>query len=446
MKYAGMNAIACLIALCASAGPALARDIFPYPIETRVLPNGLKVVMVPFDSPGIVAYYSVVRAGSRNEVEPGLSGFAHFFEHMMFRGTERYSTDDYNKLFKELGSDANAFTTDDYTCYEAILGNEGLEKVIEAESDRFMNLKYSVSDFQQESRAVLGEYYKNYSRPNSKLYEKLRDTAFTSHTYKHTTMGFLKDIEDMPNQYDYSLKFFDRFYQPGNVVVLIVGDFDPDRVMELIEKYYGKWEAKTYDLLVPVEPEQTSKRTAHIDWENPTLPYLAIAFHTPAFSTKNTDSAGLDILSELIFGRNSPLYQKLVIEDQSAESIRCSIPDKRDPGLFTIISRVKSDDLVEEVKNEIYEAIAEAREKPVDPKKLKAIKSRIRYSFAMRLDTAGSIARSLAHYLNLTGDPNSLNEIYKRYGEVSPGDLQRLAERYLVKHNCTEVTLIGVKN
>ena len=270
-------AVAAAIATAALAPPVPAKDVFPYQAVTRSLDNGLKVVLVPFDSPGIVAYYTIVRAGSRNEVEPGKSGFAHFFEHMMFRGTDKFSTAQYNAVFRELGSDANAYTSDDVTVYHALFGKDGIEKVIELESDRFMNLKYNESDFKQESKAVLGEYNKNYSDPENKLYEKVRETAFTSHTYKHTTIGFLDDIKDMPNQYAYSLEFFRRYYTPSNCTVLVVGDIDADATYQLIRKYYGPWKVAAYEPKIPAEPEQTALRSDRIAWEGTTLPQIGRA-------------------------------------------------------------------------------------------------------------------------------------------------------------------------
>ncbi|CUT01121.1 M16 family metallopeptidase [Candidatus Kryptonium thompsonii] len=188
--------------------------IFPFKINKVVLENGLTVLSVPFDSPGIIAYYTVVRAGSRNEVEPGKTGFAHFFEHMMFRGTEKYPEQVYNDILKRLGADSNAFTTADWTAYHIVASSDALETIIDIESDRFMNLKYTEEQFKTEAGAILGEYNKSASSPFLPLYEKLQDLAFTTHTYKHTTIGFLKDILDMPNQYDYSLQFFDRYYRP----------------------------------------------------------------------------------------------------------------------------------------------------------------------------------------------------------------------------------------
>src|SRR6185436_4801242 len=157
---------------------AQSQSAFPFPVVEKTLANGLRIYVVPYDSPGLVAYYSVVRTGSRNEVEPGLSGFAHFFEHMMFRGTDRYPADKYNDILKRIGADSNAFTTDDWTCYHITASTAALETVMDIESDRFQNLKYTNEAFQKEAGAVLGEYNKNYSVPVSSLFEKLQDTAF----------------------------------------------------------------------------------------------------------------------------------------------------------------------------------------------------------------------------------------------------------------------------
>src|SRR3954454_2217290 len=115
---------------------------FPFPVVESTLPNGLRVYVVQYDSPGLVAYYSVVRTGSRNEVEPGRSGFAHFFEHMMFRGTDRFPQDKYNDALKAMGADSNAFTSEDMTVYHILAGKSALPRIVEIEADRFQNLKY----------------------------------------------------------------------------------------------------------------------------------------------------------------------------------------------------------------------------------------------------------------------------------------------------------------
>jgi zinc protease len=226
MKYRLLS-ILLLFTLC--SGPVLGQTaaknkILPFGIFQKKLPNGLNVVTVPFSSPGLASLYIVVRAGSREEVEEGKTGFAHFFEHMMFRGTEKYSKEAYDQVLKSIGASANANTSVDRTVFH-MTGNAGMiEKMFEVEGDRFQNLKYTEHDFKTEAGAVKGEYTKNSASPYQQLYEKLLNTAFDKHTYKHTTMGFFKDVVDMPNQYYYSLFFIDSFYRPEYTTIIVTGD------------------------------------------------------------------------------------------------------------------------------------------------------------------------------------------------------------------------------
>src|SRR4051794_7161175 len=288
------------------AGPG---RILPYPIRQTTLDNGLAVLSVPFDSPGIIAYYTVVRTGSRNEVEPGLSGFARFFEHMMCRGTERYPQQKYNDVLKPLGANANAFTTDDWTCYHMTVPASALATAVELEADRFRNLKYDEAAFQKEARAVLGEYNKSASSPFLILNETMQDTAYTTHTYKHTTIGFLADVKDMPNQFAYSKKFFDRWYRPENCTIIVAGDVEHDRLVELARKEYGDWPRGKASVTIPAEPAQTQGRSKDLSWPSPTLPILYLGFHIPAADPDNPDTAALGVLAQALFGETSPLYR-----------------------------------------------------------------------------------------------------------------------------------------
>src|SRR5882672_5806435 len=314
---------------------------FPFPVKEKTLPNGLKVYVVAYDSPGLVTYYSIVRTGSRNEVEPGKSGFAHFFEHMMFHGTEKYSIEAYNGAIKEMGADSNAFTSDDLTVYHALAGKAALPKIVEIESDRFQHLAYKEPEFQKEARAVLGEYNKNASNPLEKMTEVLYDNAYTTHTYKHTTIGFVKDIEAMPNEMAYSRQFFDRYYRPDNVILLVVGDADPEATFALVEKEYGGWKDGQKRPAVPAEPPQKKEKRTDLKWPGPTLPMLLAGYHAPSFSTKNVDLPALDVLAELLFAERAPLYKKLVITEQKVESLSGSADPHVDPNLFAVLARIK---------------------------------------------------------------------------------------------------------
>src|SRR5688572_7279236 len=211
----------------------LSAQVLPFKATEKTLANGLKVIVVPTGFPNIVSIQIPVQTGSRNEVEPGKSGFAHFFEHMMFRGTKEYPPDKYNSIITKAGARQNAYTTDDYTNYHTTFAKEDLEQVLKIEADRFQNLSYPEEAFKTESRAVLGEYNKNSANPMNKLIEVQRDHAYTVHPYKHTTMGFIRDIEEMPNQFEYSKIFFDRWYRPEYTTVIIAGDVKPAEAIPL---------------------------------------------------------------------------------------------------------------------------------------------------------------------------------------------------------------------
>ena len=166
--------------------------VFPYATETHTLDNGLRVILITISGGGLMSYYSVVRTGSRDEYEPGRTGFAHFFEHMMFRGTKNYPAALYDRTVTGMGADANAYTTDDLTAYHLSFASADLETVVRIESDRFQHLDYAEGPFQTEAGAVYGEYRKNRTSPWEVLFEALQAKAFTRHTYGHTTMGYGK--------------------------------------------------------------------------------------------------------------------------------------------------------------------------------------------------------------------------------------------------------------
>jgi len=426
----------------AIANPAdsAAGNILPYPIYQHKLDNGLNVVTVPFDSPGLAAFYIVTRVGARNEVEPGVTGFAHFFEHMMFRGTDKYPKEAYSAALKSTGAAANANTTQDRTQYHMTGNAAKLELMFELESDRFMNLNYSEHEFKTEAGAVKGEYTKNFASPYSQINEKRAETAFTTHTYSHTTMGYFKDIVDMPNQYEYSKKFFDRYYRPEYNTILVVGDVTPEQVNALAEKYFGAWERGSYESVVPVEPTQTGTRYVHL--QNGSIPaYFSMSYKGPAFSDSEIDMPALDVLASIVFSNTSALNKKLVIEEQKIRFISGGAQDSRDPNLFTIqVSMVEKDDMAY-VMAEIEKAIARVKSDGVDEALLQRTKSYLKYRFAMGIDTPGSIAGSLSHYIQLTGDPESINRLYAQYDKVTVEDIKIVANRYFNAEQLTIATI-----
>ena len=272
-----------------------------------------------------------------------------------------YTADKYTAVIKEMGADSNAYTSDDLTVYHILAGKAALPKIVEIEADRFQRLQYEDAKFQKEARAVLGEYNKNASNPIEKMVETLYDNAFTTHTYKHTTMGFLKDIENMPKELAYSRQFFDRYYRPENVILLVVGDAEPEAVFKLVEKHYGEWKRGGKHPVVPVEPPQKREKRAALTWKGATLPMLLEGYHAPAFSTTNVDVPTLDVLAELLFAERAPLYKRLVIKEQKVETLSGSNDAHVDPNLFNVLARIKKPDDLPYVEKAIHDEMAPHR-------------------------------------------------------------------------------------
>jgi len=416
---------------------------FPFSYTQEDLPNGLRLVTIPTDSPNIVSVYIVVQTGSRNEVELGKTGFAHLFEHMMFRGTEKYPPAKYDEMLKRAGAASNASTSNDLTVFHTTFSKEDLPQILDMEADRFENLKYSLEAFKTESGAVLGEYNKNSANPGQKMEEVLQDTAFDRHTYKHTTMGFLKDIQDMPNQYDYSIKFFDRYYRPEYATIIVTGDVDPKAVRPLVDKTFGGWKRGSYHADIPVEPKQQGPREAHVDWPSPTLPMITIAYKGPAYTDANKETAALDVFSTLVFGQNSELYQKLIVREQKLDSLGANSPASVDPDLFTIRARLKHVEDMAEIRQEILDTVKRFQDELVPDDKLDAVKKRERYGFTMRLDNADTVAQTVAEYVALKRTPDTIDKLYTQYAALTPEDIREAARKYLIDSGRTIVTLTG---
>jgi zinc protease len=418
-------------AACRCQESAAVPHILPYPTETRSLANGLKVIVMPIPSDGLVAYWTIVRTGSRDEYEAGHTGFAHFFEHMMFRGTERYPAAEYNRIVTSIGADTNAYTTDDYTAYHFNLAAEDLETVMQLESDRFQNLKYSESAFQTEAGAVYGEYRKDRTDPDFALYEQLVGTAFTKHTYGHTTMGFERDIAAMPKMYDYSRTFFARYYRPENTVLFIAGAVTPAAVFPLVEKYYGEWQRGYMAPKIPVEPEQTSERHVDVQYDGQTLPLLEVAYKLPVYDPADRTRVAADLFSDLAFGETSAAYRKLVLEEQVVEELDAGASHNRDPQLLEIRARVKDPGKVDYVLGVIDATVAEFRSAPPDPARVTALQRRLKYGFLMGLQTPDSVAARVAQPIAVAGDLSGLDELYATYAAITPADVQAAVQRYL---------------
>lgn len=421
--------------------PPAAAGALPWKPQIVTLENGLKLVMVRQAGTGLIAYYTFVRVGSRDEVEPGVTGFAHFFEHMMFRGTEKFTPEVVTAYLKKTGADQNGFTTDDFTCYTFFGRSDFLPELVAMEADRFQNLKYSEDAFKTESKAVLGEYNKSASSPFLKLSERLRELSFTKHTYGHTTLGYLKDIEDMPNQYAYSQKFLKRFYTPDNAIIVAVGDFEVGALEREVRAKYAPWKSKRAKSEIKAEPPQTKEIRDRIEWKTPTLPLLSLSWRTPQLTVGSIDAAVYSVLFELMFGETSAIHNELVLEKQTVDRFNDGSGERRDPYLFHVVAVVKDPAAIESVEKRVDAVVAELSIGKVDPAALAAVKSRVRYQTLLSLSTPSKIADALVWSIAPSGEVDALEKSLAAIDKITVKDVQAFARKVLNKENRAVIVL-----
>ena len=211
--------------------------------------------------------------------------------------------------------------------------------------------------------------------------------------------------------------------------------------MEYVRNYYGPWEKSNHTLVTPVEKSQTKQKRAHYDWPSPTLPRLTVGFHGPAFSDETIDMAAMDLLAAVAFSSSSAFYQKLVIEEQKCQSFSTSFSDHRDPFLLIFNAVLKQEKDLADIEEEIFKELERLKNEFVDAEILAKVKSNLKYSFANSLGTTDGIAGSLVHYINLTGDPDTVNKVFDLYEKVTPEDIQEMTRKYFKITNSTVVTL-----
>jgi zinc protease len=427
-------------AVVVALAAAPTKSALPFSSKTSTLRNGLSVTRIPLSSPGLVAWYSVARVGSRNEVEEGHTGFAHYFEHVMFKGTKAWPAEKREALLGQLGFSENAYTSDDVTVYHLVGPSSGLDKVIEVEADRFQNLDYGEETFKTEANAVLGEYNKSASHPQLKIEETMLATAFKKHPYRHTTLGFIEDIKAMPTRYEYSKEFFKRWYEPDNVMLFVVGDFDDAKAMAQIEKAYGSWKGAAAKIEIPQELAQAGPRNATLEWKSPTLPRHMVCWKTPAGTVKGPESAAQQVLAEYVAGPISPLYKSLVLEKQIVEALEPDAEIHRDPALFCIMAVLKEEAKRAEVNDAILAAVKEVSTGKIDDRRVKAIQDHLHYGLILQLETPDAVAGAVGRLAGIIGTPDALDLLVKKIAGLKTADLTAYGKTYLTDESRTTLT------
>ncbi|MCB9592624.1 MAG: insulinase family protein [Sandaracinaceae bacterium] len=432
--------------------PALAgAQTFPNAPRTDRLPNGLSVISVRTDSPGIIAYFTLVRVGARDEIEQGHSGYAHLFEHMMFRGTETYPQDRYEATIQSFGADNNAFTTQDMTVYTVTAPSSALDRVVELEADRFQHLSYTEAAYRTETGAVRGEYDMNASSPFLRMWQGLSEIAFSRHTYGHTTLGYLRDIERMPEEVEYSRSFFTRFYTPDNCTVIVAGDVDHDALMQVVRQRYGAWRGRRAQPTIPVEPEPTAGARQHVDWPSEAAPRIFLGWRQPAFVTGRRErdrraalrtSAALRVVHGLAFSEPSPLYQRLVVDEQRAIELGSWDEDiTRDPHLFVVQATLREGEAFDPILADMQATMDAFARGEVDAARLEAVKSHVRYAMLSDLETPSDVANLIAQFVGIGGSLDVLEGFLEELRAVTAEDVARVARDYLTESRRFVVTL-----
>ncbi len=451
-------ALALMFATVAQAQPeagAPAHPLFPRPPESTRLPNGLTIVSVPWSTSGIVAYYTLVRVGSRDEVEPGHSGFAHLFEHMMFRGTEAMPGPAYEERIQALGADNNAYTTRDFTLYTLTAPSTSLAEIVAIEAERFQRLHYDEDVFRTETGAVQGEYAKNASHPFLPMWEAMSELAFSRHTYGHTTMGYLRDVCAMPSRFEYSQRFFRRFYTPDDTTLVVVGDVDHAELVRLAREAYGSWRGRRDQPRIPAEAEPRQGARRHLVWDAPTPPRLWIGYRAPSFDGGQArgprreralrTTAALEIAKALALAEPSPLYQRLVVEERKLLELSSWTNEfTRDPGLFLVTSVMTPGDdppAYDAMVDAVQSALAEIGEGRTPAERIEAVRSNLRYGLLTEVQTPSDVADLLARFAATGGSVAALDEYLAALAAVTPEEIAEAARTYLIPARRFVVTL-----
>jgi zinc protease len=416
--------------------------VFPFEVESEVLENGLTVHVIPMESPGVVAYYTWMNVGSRNEVDPGRTGFAHFFEHLMFYGTETLGREERERAILRLGMEENAYTNLDETVYHGVLPAHGLERYIEIQSDQFQNLALTEDAVQREAGAVYGEFRKSQASTFRRLHSAVKSSAFTEHTYGHSTLGYEADIADMTSAFAYARTFFDRYYRPELTTLLVVGDAEPETVFALVRKHYGAWSpASQPPAPLPPEPDQTEARRVEIEWEAPTAARLVMAWKIPQHSNETPESAHLELVSNLLFAEVGRLQSRLIREEAIAYDLFGWRDASVDPGLFQVWVTLKDPSHRAEAEAIILEEIAQISA-GVDLETLQSARSNARYGFLTGLEDPSAVASVMGRMLRRDPSVDGLDRFYRHYDAATPEQVAATAARFLVPQTLTVGTLI----
>jgi predicted Zn-dependent peptidase len=397
------------------------------------LANGLHVILHQDNTTPIVAVTILYHVGSKNEVE-GRTGFAHFFEHLMFEGSPNIARGEYFKITQAAGGTLNANTSQDRTFYFEILPSNQLELGLWLESERLLHLRIDSTGVETQRAVVKEERKQSYdNRPYGSIIEETMSHAYKVHPYKWTPIGYPQDINQATLQ-EFK-EFHDTYYVPNNATLSIAGDIDVETAKKLVEKYFGDIPRGTKPLYRPsvVEPPQTAEVRDTV-YDNIQLPAVIIAYHMPAQGTP--DSYALSMLTTLLSdGKSSRLSKSVVDKQQLGLQVMAFPFALEDPGLFLTFGLVNMGVAPDVLEKAILDEIEKVKTEDIGDVEFKKLQNKTENDFVTGNSTMAGIAENLANYHVYFGDANLINTEIDRYMKVTKEDLKRVANQYLTKEN-----------
>jgi zinc protease len=399
-------------------------------IRRHRLHNGLCLIALPDPAAPVVSYQTWFGVGSRHE-EPGKTGMAHLFEHLMFNQTRSLAAGEFDRLIEQTGGDSNAATWVDWTYYRDTVPARDLALCVRLEADRMQHLVLDDHQLESEREVVANERLQRVEDDvDGFLDEELFRLAFQHHPYRWPTIGWMDDIRQLARPDVH--RFYRTFYAPNNASLVVVGMFDEAELLALCEQHYGAIAPAELPREVPSpEPEQHAERTA--TFAKPTAaPRLHLGWRSPPQGDE--DWAALSFVAALLgAGPSARLHRRLVVERELASALGCDVSPFRDPGLFRLSINLTRGAPVGDVVEEVERAIASLARGEVDDAELGKIKNIVETDFWAELDTCDGKAEALGHYQTVLGDFRMLFEVADRLARVSAEGVARAAATYLTE-------------
>lgn len=414
-----------------------------FPVATKTLKNGMKVLVQTDHSIPNVALYIFYKIGSRNE-RPGTTGLSHFFEHMMFNGAKKFGPGDLDKAMEANGASNNAYTTQNVTVYQDWFPRSALNLIFDIEADRIQYLNFDPKKIASEREVVASERRTSVDANNEGILdEQLWATAYLAHPYQWPVVGWMSDIEHWTLE---DLKHhFEMGYAPNNATMVVVGDVTPEEIFQLCEKFIEPIPQHSPPPAVSTtEPQQMGERRLVVR-KQAELPLLMIAYHVP--QTNNPDFYALNILrTVLVQGESSRMYQRLVDQDQIALEVSAMQQPGFDPTLAIIVAQPKQGVDPQKCENAIFEELDKVKKMPITDQELEKAKNIRLVEFYQQMRTINGRANTIGTYEVFFGDYHKVFDAAKNYAAVTKEDVQRVAEKYFAANNRTVATLLPEKD